>query len=250
LIAGHDTVLPPIDLIQLREIDSTSSEAARRLEAGETQEFAIMADSQTAGRGRQGRRWVSSMGNLFLSAAIHPGIGMDRAGELAFVAALAVGRALADLDVDFRFKWPNDILAHDAKLCGILIENRIEGVAIAASVIGIGVNLKHAPEGVPYPATSVASCGGRDIDCPVLARSILDHLQAVRTVWPIQGFAAIAAEWNRAAWRHGRRVTIDNGVDTVSGIFAGLSEQGALRLVTETGPTDIYSGSLLYQDAA
>ncbi len=240
-----------IELVQLQDIDSTSSEAMRRLDAGATDEFAILAQSQSAGRGRHGRTWISPPGNLYMSAVIHPGIGLERAGELAFIAAVAVGRALADLHIgrDIRFKWPNDILIDDAKLCGILIENRLQETQVETSVIGIGINVTFAPGDMAYPATSLAECGS-GIEIVHLAQSILQHLQVVRTLWSHEGFKPISAEWNRFAWHKDRRVTVDNGKDRLTGILAGLSACGALRLVTDSGVMDIFSGSLIYQDVA
>ena len=242
---------PAIELVVLDEVDSTSSEAARRLDAGESGEFAVMAVRQTAGRGRQGRSWVSPAGNLHLSVALLPELDASRSGELAFVAAVAVRRAIAQWHPrgTLWLKWPNDILIDGAKLCGILVENRIDDARVSASIIGIGVNVASSPAGMAYPVVSLAECGV-DADVHALATAILRQLEAVRILWSARGFDPVASEWTGAAWRHDLPVTVDDGAGRTTGIFVGLSDRGALRLRTDRGVSEISSGSLSYETAA
>ncbi len=210
-----------------------------------------MAHSQTAGRGRHGRTWVSPAGNLYLSIVVRPNLPAERSGELAFVTAVALHRAINDLHPagTLALKWPNDVLINDAKLCGILIENHIEAAQIAFSIVGVGINVASSPAGTSYPATSLIQCGIA-VDPESLAGSVLRQLQSVRGVWSKQGFEHIASEWTQAAWRRDARVVIDDGAERKSGIFVGLSRYGALRLSTDSGIAEISSGSLLYESAA
>ena len=141
-------------LIRLEEIDSTNCEARRLAEAGEAGPVWIMARSQTAGRGRRGRAWLSAPGNLAATLLIRP--ARQPCGQLSFAAALAA----ADVAEHFAptapvtVKWPNDVLAGDRKMAGILLESTGDWLAV-----GVGINLVSHPETTEFPATSLAALG-------------------------------------------------------------------------------------------
>ena len=136
---------PPVRIVRLVETGSTNADAMARALAGEPLPFWVSAGRQTAGRGRSGRAWESSLGNLHASLAIHLDCELARAAQLSLVAGVAVAGALRALAPDPRvaepiqLKWPNDILIGDAKCGGILIESacdfRRKGLI---AVIGIG----------------------------------------------------------------------------------------------------------------
>ena len=230
------------------EIDSTSAEAMRRIVTGETGPLWITAARQTAGKGRSGRSWSSPTGNFSGSFLFQPGCPPQHLAQLAFVAGLAVhdtvavllnGRRRTASDPGTgpegpRLKWPNDVLIDGAKLAGILVEATNRG-QVQFAVIGIGVNLLHAPE-VPGRATVALADAGVAVTpaafLPQLARCLERRLHH----WDRgAGFASIRADWLARGPALGDSITVHRGTDTVSGMFSGLGEDGALLLTTPDG---------------
>ncbi len=238
----------PFEIIRLATIDSTSSEALRRLEAGAAGGFAIVADRQTAGRGSHGRNWHSPAGNLYVSIATAPDVPASRAGELAFVGAVAAAEAIASFidPATVRLKWPNDVLANDAKICGILTETRLEGKRIGYGVTGIGVNVLAVPDKIDYPVTSMQAEGATaardDVLDVLLAR--FDHWYMV---WLRTGFAPVRERWMALAWRLDESISIVSASRTATGTFKGIDEAGALVLHETGGLTKFTAGSMGYR---
>ena len=135
------------DIRRFDEIDSTNEEARRLGDRGEQGPVWIVAARQTAGRGRRGRAWESPSGNFMGTLYLTPHCGPREAGELSFVAALAVHDAVSSLlppplRPALRLKWPNDLLHERAKLAGILLESSgVAGAEVAWVAIGMGINL-------------------------------------------------------------------------------------------------------------
>src|ERR1700680_1561156 len=153
-----------VRLLAHDEIDSTNAEALRLLRQGEPGPLWITAQSQSAGRGRRGRKWLSAPGNLHASLLLTDPGPVEDWPQLSFVAALAVHDAVVEVAPEIRpqleLKWPNDLLLSGAKFAGILIEGegREEEGAVA---IGIGVNCTAHPAGTAYPATNLLAAGAR-----------------------------------------------------------------------------------------
>lgn len=164
-------------LLHLASTDSTNAEAMRSALAGERGPLWVLADSQTTGRGRSGRAWVSSPGNLFASLLIETVGPVARAGQLSLVAGVAAIDAIRDMGsmggppggplggplapgAGLRLKWPNDVLLGLAKAGGILVESSTRGAQEGrVAVIGIGLNLASAPPGLEPGATYLAAHG-------------------------------------------------------------------------------------------
>lgn len=141
-------------------IDSTNDQARRQAAAGAPEGLVIWADSQSGGRGRQGRAWQSPLGNLHCSILLRPSRPAAEIALLSFAAALSVCDALAPLLPEAtqpRCKWPNDVLVEGCKIAGILLESEAAGAAVTALVVGIGINLASHPEGTETPAISLAA---------------------------------------------------------------------------------------------
>jgi len=225
-------------LVHLAETGSTNADALARAAAGETRPTWVVADRQTAGRGRRGRAWTSETGNLFASLLIADPAPAPRIAELCFVAALALDDALLalapELEERFRLKWPNDGLLDGAKLAGILVEATTRGQATQA-VIGIGVNVAHHPADTPYPTTSLAAAGiaaSRDAVFAALTRSMVTAL----AIWNRgKGFDAIRAGWLARAYGLGGPMVVRADDKRMEGVFAGLDGQGRLILDTPDG---------------
>jgi len=241
---------PPI--LVLDSVDSTNAEARRRAEAGQAGPLWIVARTQTSGRGRRGREWISDEGNLAATLLTTTHRSPAEAAQVSFVASLAVAE-LAEAFVPpskISIKWPNDVLVEGAKVSGILVESGHYGAVDANAhrlwlAIGIGVNLAHAPLGTERPATSLAAhlCG--DMASPPGledASSILASRFAVwQERWESLGFGTVMQAWTaRTQGLYGPcRVRLDH--ETLSGTADGVQADGALRLVLADGTVRLVS---------
>ena len=183
-------------------IGSTNDEARRLAAEGAPHGTVVHADEQSSGRGRLARTWVSPPGNLYISIILRTGQPPDRTAELSFVTALAVADtvdALLPARIWARLKWPNDVLVDGAKIAGILLEQVDD-----ATVIGIGLNVLHAPTNIPYKATTIVASGGiASVDG---ARDILlDRLAHHLDDWARSGFGPVTGPMAAAvlSYRHG-----------------------------------------------
>ena len=227
-------------------LDSTNAALKRMIAAGDALQegLVVTAEQQTAGRGRQGRSWASPTGNLYASFLIKAPADVTTAPEIGFVAAVSVIDAFAAPGVRLRCKWPNDILAHGAKVCGILPE-LIDGWI----VLGIGVNLR--PIGIvgDYPITSLAEQGIVHTPDAALA-AVGTTLSRRLTQWRAEGFAPIAAAWSAVGPSADESLSVRlPGATVVAGKFAGLDAGGALLLDTIQGMRRILAGDVLFGPA-
>ena len=190
----------------------------------------VIADRQTAGRGRRGRAWGDGAGNLMASMIVRANGAVQ---QLSFVAALALLDALEASDGQgsetpaprFHLKWPNDVLLDGAKVSGILLER-----AGNALVIGFGANLAQYPADTERPAISLAAAGlAVPTPLAVLAR-LMPAFAHYRAIWADEGFEAIRNRWLARAAGLGDRVTARLGSETLEGCFEGLASDGALML--------------------
>jgi BirA family transcriptional regulator, biotin operon repressor / biotin---[acetyl-CoA-carboxylase] ligase len=216
-------------LIAYDTIGSTNEEALRLSRTGERGPLWVTAKTQTAGRGRRGRTWVSEPGNLYASLLLADPSPPDRFPELSFVAALALHDAVTarvpGLATRVALKWPNDLLIDRNKFAGILVEG--EGATV---VIGLGVNCAHHPDGTEHPATDLAAAGVRATPDSLFAP--LSAAMAARLGQWDRGtaFATIRTDWLSRAAGVGKpiRVKTDNG--ELSGTFEALDASGRLVL--------------------
>lgn len=219
-------------------LDSTNAEARRRIAKGDARDLWIAAAEQTGGRGRRGRAWISEAGNLFASRIVKPGCPPARAAELSFVAALAVRDAVvATLPATappVTCKWPNDILIARQKVSGMLLE--AEGFS-GWVVIGIGINVKAAPEGVEFPATSLAAHGATAGAEAVLAALAAAFEERFMT-WKRDGFAPIRMAWRTAASGLGETIRVRLEAREFEGIFRDIDDSGALLVERADGAVE------------
>lgn len=194
----------------------------------------VMADEQTAGRGRRGRAWHSPVGNLYCSVLLDPGPEPVRASELVFVAAVALREALGVVTpgAEFACKWPNDILCNGAKVSGMLLE-----MASPFVILGVGVNVVAGPPAdmAQYPATCLAAAGSK-ADAHTVYAAFGDRLEFWYDAWRVDGFAPVRQAWLDHAAGMGQGVTVRLADTTViEGRFGGLDANGALLLDTADG---------------
>lgn len=231
------------DLISLDSIDSTNAEAMRRAEAGARTPSWVWARRQTAGRGRQGKTWVSEPGNLYCSALLEMALAPQALTQLSFVAGLAVHSAahccLADVSrpLDLTLKWPNDLLLNGNKISGILLESTVRPGGSAVVTVGIGLNVGHSPqaETLPYAAGSLATAGAS-----AGLEEALEHLADAFAHWlavwnEAAGFEAVRDAWMERAHGLGTQVTVNVPDECLVGRFEGLDYDGAMILETDGG---------------
>lgn len=208
------------------EIASTNSALLARLDAGETigEGTWLVADRQTAGRGRAGRQWSDGHGNFMGSTVAHVRAGDPPAPTLSLVAGVALHRALGAV-AGALLKWPNDVLVEGAKLAGILLERHGDAV-----VVGIGVNLAQAPVVPDRPTVSLAALG-HAIPRDPFAQTLADEWRAALAQWHSDGWAALRDDWLARAHPRGTLLSVhDRDAGPIIGAFAGLDPDGAALL--------------------
>jgi BirA family transcriptional regulator, biotin operon repressor / biotin---[acetyl-CoA-carboxylase] ligase len=238
------------NLIILDEIDSTNDEARRLARDGVTGDFIVWAKQQTKGKGRYGKQWVSPEGNLYLSLLLTSITDVNRASELSFVTAVAVGEALMALTSREKvgYKWPNDILFNGKKLGGILLESEVSSrnSELDFMVIGLGINIKHFPEKVDYPATSLLAEDYADIISDQLLDTIMQHFCYWLGQWQSQGFSVIRQTWLQKAINLGNVITVNTPNERLSGVFETLREDGSLELKLAGGQICLISSGEVF----
>ena len=225
------TLLKP-KILRFESLPSTNTELARMASEGAEEGLSIVADEQTAGRGRLQRAWSSPKGaGLYFSILLRPAIPLEHWPISTFMAALAAGDALQEsAGVHTDIKWPNDLLSDERKICGILSE-AIETPAGRAVIVGIGINL--TPSAFPE-ATSVAEATGVKPDREAILAALLSAL--TRWYSLLNEREKIVAAWSsRSSYATGRLVQVNNGDELWRGTTCGVEPDGALRLRTVSG---------------
>lgn len=198
----------------------------------------FVTTEQTAGRGRRHRPWIAPRGNLASSVLETFEVTPAVAATLGFAAGLALEaalRAVAGSSMSFSLKWPNDVLAGQAKLTGILLEaEAIPGGGLAV-VVGMGTNVIAAPEGTPTPATSLRAIGV-ETSAEQLFTALSDSWAECRGIWDQgHGFGEIRRRWLALAAGLGQPVAVHTGNATVSGIFDTIDDTGCMIVQTSCG---------------
>lgn len=221
------------NILRFAELGSTNDEVAARAVAGAGDGLWVMADQQTAGRGRRGRPWISPAGNLYCSTLVRSAAGEPPLQQLSFVAAVALHEVLSAYVPAIKLKWPNDLLLAGDKLSGILLETANNQTSV---VIGFGANLAHFPLAAERPATSLAA---HMTGTPPTALTVVDALAEVfarwRARWRMNGFAVIRAQWLLHAAGLGKPIMVQLGHETLDGVFESLDGSGALLLRLDSG---------------
>lgn len=240
-------------LVAHERIASTSDEAKRLAAEGAAAGTLVWARVQTAGRGRQGKDWVSPAGNFYASLILRPAVPVATAAQLGFVAALAVADSCLALapDAAISLKWPNDVLLAGRKLAGLLLESQSRGDgSLDWLVLGVGINLATYPVEVEYPATALAATGA-DADAEAMLGALAVSFLAWYERWRDgAGFATIRTEWLGRAQGLNQLIRVRLPGETREGVFGGLDTDGALLLDTGTGRQRIAAGEVFPAIAA
>jgi BirA family transcriptional regulator, biotin operon repressor / biotin---[acetyl-CoA-carboxylase] ligase len=237
------------------ETGSTNADALDAARAGDPGKLWITATRQVSGKGRQGRTWVSELGNLYASLLlIDPARDASALGTLPLAVAVAVHGTLASLPGmlrhDLKIKWPNDILANGKKISGILLESTALEDGRLAVAVGIGINIAHHPDPALYQATDLTQLGmvtAPEALFPQLATTMAATLDA----WNHgRGFPQIRAEWLRLARGQGEMITASLPNGPVQGRFDDIDGEGRLVLTLQNGQTrSISAGDVFFAPA-
>lgn len=228
-------------VVSLPEIDSTNVRARRLAEEGALEGTVVVADRQSAGRGRLGRRWESPSGvNLYCSILLRPKIPVQQAPQLTFLSAVAVAETLNKLcHLSAKVKWPNDILVNGAKISGLLNEMSAETEQIHFVILGIGINLNmigdQFPEDLKYPATSAFLETGETVNRLIFLQELLQCLDRYYSEFLQDGFAPIRRRWENLCNMMNMQVEVDQGRGNLCGTVVGLDAEGALRVQLDNG---------------
>lgn len=228
-------------------IDSTNAEALRAIGRGESAPFLVLAERQSAGRGRRGRTWVSPFAeNLYYSLVLRIDGGLRQLEGLSLVVGVAVMQALRELGIaKAGLKWPNDLLVDQRKIAGILLELVGDPADVCHVVLGIGINVNmQATDAVDQQWTSMQLEAGKAIDRNQLVAILNQRLEQYLALHREQGFAAIQALWEANHVWQGRAVSLIAGVNQIDGVVLGINHQGALRLEVD-GVEKSFSGGEL-----
>ncbi|MBI3172011.1 MAG: biotin--[acetyl-CoA-carboxylase] ligase, partial [Hydrocarboniphaga effusa] len=219
--------------VQVRfSTDSTNRQAMDGDAARDPQ--VLLAEHQSAGRGRHGRSWHSPIGaNLYLSLAWTFAQWPPQLSALPLAAGVAVAQALRSCGLTrLKLKWPNDLVVNHRKLGGLLIEQRGETGGSCRVVIGLGVNVHmKSAQGIEQPWTSLSELMGRKTPSRnLLAARIIEYGVAMLDRFALEGFAPFADAWRKLDLTANRPVTVYNGDAACEGIARGVDETGALQV--------------------
>jgi len=265
LVRLPDVVLPRLFRSRLRtsmigksmyhfySVDSTNAFAARLFAHGHkvAEGAIIIAEAQTAGRGRLGRAWHSERETgLYFSMVLYPKTPPSMAPLFTLAAAVAMHNAIErDTQLDIDIKWPNDLLIDNRKVCGILSEIQAEVDLLKTMIIGVGVNVNHEhfPEGIAQRATSLRIASGRIQSRIEILVEFLEEFESLYMGFERKGPRLIIDHWMRlSSFANGRKIEVHDGVRKICGITRGLNPLGALRVEQKDGQIqEIYSGDVV-----
>ena len=232
---------------RLEEVTSTNDEAKRLAAEGAREGTVVIAERQTAGRGRRGRVWASPKGNLFLSVILRPRIEPAAAPPLAPAMGLAVALAIEDVaPLAAELKWPNDVLVNGRKVAGVLTESVVSGMQLSAVIVGIGVNVgAELPPELAEIATTLSREAVRNVRKEEVEAALLARIGDVYERFLEGGFGALQQEWADRDSLFGKPVSIDvGGGRRVSGSAAGVDADGALLVETAAGTIEVTTGEV------
>jgi len=237
------------NILRFDRLDSTNLEALRQARKGAEEGTVVVATQQTAGRGRQGRGWISPKDSgLYLTIVLRPKLDTAHLPLISIAASIAVHDTLAGIGVEPDIKWPNDILVGEKKICGILAETTDTSNGLVV-VVGIGINLTSgdfSPE-LADSATSIedelpASFSRMELESLLLQQFKDFYEQLCRPTGP----AEIVEEWSRrSTYANGKSVNVTFSSEAIMGITDGLEPNGALRVRANDGDVKlIHAGDI------
>ncbi len=239
ILAGLSTAFIGRNLVYLPETGSTNDEARRLAEAGAPEGTLVLAEHQTAGRGRLGRRWEAPAGSsLLLSLIFRPDLAPNQVQRLTMACGLAVTDAVErQTGLAAGLKWPNDIVVGGAKAGGMLTEVGLRGSRLEYVVVGIGLNVnldpQHLPPGLLMPATSLSHALGQPVDRLALLWAFLSAVEM--RYLALRAGCLPHTEWAQRLVTLGQLVTVSAPGMCVEGVAEGVNADGALLVRRDDG---------------
>jgi len=230
---------------------STQEEARALAEAGAPEGTLVVAEEQTGGKGRMGRKWYSPKGKgIWMSLVLRPKQPLHYMPQLTLLSGVAVCRAVRKVTgVMAGLKWPNDLLVDGRKICGILLESAAEDEYVRYCIAGIGISANLDADDYPAElkpiATSLKIEAGKPIDRAQLIAAALEEFETLYGLYQQEGFAPIASLWEALSVTLGKRVTVGTPAGPVTGQAVKLDHSGALTIMTEDGrEMPVFSGDV------
>ena len=245
--AGLKTKVIGKEIKYFKETESTNI-VAHEIAASVDEGTVVIAEAQTAGRGRLGRKWISPEGGIWFSIILKPGIQPSHAPRITLLAGVCVARTIRSLGIPAKIKWPNDILINGKKVCGILTEIRAEADLIDYLIVGIGidanVDTESFPDDIRDSSTSLKKEKGAKINRAGFVRKLLEEFDELYLKFQDEGFKSILEEWRNMSATIGEWVKITTQTHSIYGEAIGVDNEGALILETSEGHLEkIVSGS-------
>jgi BirA family transcriptional regulator, biotin operon repressor / biotin---[acetyl-CoA-carboxylase] ligase len=228
------------------EIESTNVHAMKRIAAGNAKGYLCLSESQSSGKGRRGRHWVSPFGhNIYLSFVWEFDGGANQLEGLSLAVGVEVAKVLIACGLQgVALKWPNDILLNGRKLGGILLEMSGDSVGVCQVVIGIGLNVRmNKNVGIDQSWASVSEQLA-SVSRNKLVSGILNRLAPMLNIYGSLGFSGYQALWESLDAYRGKKVTILSGNTSVKGVACGVYANGSLRLLVDEKERPIYGGEV------
>ncbi len=226
------------------ELTSTNDLASELARGGASEGTTILAEIQTKGRGRHGRKWVSQPGkSLTFSIVLRPTLSQDRFGELTLTAAVGVARALEKFGFHPAIKWPNDVLLSGRKVCGILTETGPKKDKMTSAILGIGLNLSQVLKNFPLELRETATSlrmqtKGKIPPREVLLQQIMHQLEESYE-WVKEGkFHRVLTEWRKRSSLTGKQVRVVLSGRSIYAQVLDVDERGALLVRTDVGTVE------------
>lgn len=250
------TVLSALDVFDVVPSTNTWLMQQDKHEAGRF--HAVLAEHQTAGRGRQSKRWISPpQASVCLSLGYTFSSNPKNLACLTLAAGVGVLKALQGVGVvGAKLKWPNDVYVGDAKLGGILTDAQSTTGGRITMICGVGLNIDVGAVSdvnpyaeVDYAITDVQSHTEQPVNRSAIAAAVIEQLIRVVTRFEQEGLDPFRADWNNADWLRGKTVKVSMPDSEVTGTADGIDANGALRVLTEHGRRRIYTGSITVLDA-
>ena len=233
-------------------VTSTQEEAKKLAESGAPEGSAIIAEEQTGGRGRMGRKWHSPRGKgIWMSLVLRPDLPLSLTPQLTLLAGVAVCTAIREVSgVPAGIKWPNDLLAGGRKICGILLESSLREGGLHYCIAGIGIAVNLTVDDYPDELQGVGTSlliegGGIPVDRTRLAEAVLEELEYLYNLYIEQGFQPIRERWESMSVTLGRQVCVNTPQGRTEATAVGLDDNGGLLLRSRAGGiTSVLSGEI------
>lgn len=237
-------------IIYYKQLDSTNTEIARLAAEGAAHGTVVVADAQTAGKGRRGRGWESPAGeNIYMSMLLRPDCAPDKAPMLTLVMAYSVAKVLREVGfLDVQIKWPNDLVLSGKKICGILTEMRLKDTEIEYVVVGVGINVNTSefPKQIKGFATSLYLESGRVIDRENMVESVVSYFdKAYEQFLETMDLSFLREAYNNMLVNVGKEVRVLEPEYEYTAYAQGINSEGELVVRTVEGEEKrIYAGEV------